>query len=109
MELIVCFLPYCNLVTCLFSIYIVGEIGILFDVRRTATVVAKTPCTLLTLTADKVSQELEAYPEIRHNVRSIAQTRLLSLTKQYEMSGKKVSSDITRQIAEFGVAAVGFS
>ncbi|KAJ3354290.1 hypothetical protein HDU91_005787, partial [Kappamyces sp. JEL0680] len=83
---------------------VVGEIGILFDVTRTATVVAKTPCTLLSLTSERVSQELAVHPEIAKRVRDNAQERLLSLAKEYERNGKSVSSDIRRQIQEFGVA-----
>lgn len=85
---------------------VVGEIGILFDVVRTATVVAKTNCTLLTLTAEKVSQKLLDYPKIRKTLRQSAHLRLVSLTKEYERNGKTVPTDIMKQIDEFVVATV---
>jgi CRP-like cAMP-binding protein len=85
---------------------LVGEIGILFDVKRTATVVAKTSCTLLSLTSENVSEELAAYPEIALRVRENAHGRLVALAQEYEKNGKKLSTDISRQIQEFGVKAV---
>lgn len=73
---------------------------------RTATVVAKTPCTLLTLTAESVAHALESYPEIKKNVTEQAQKRLILLAKEYEKSGKKISSDVSKQIQDLGLAAV---
>ena len=77
---------------CKFDVLIlVGEIGILFDVKRTATVVAKTAGTLATLTSERVQKELAAYPQIKKSIQDQAKIRLLSLAKEYEKVGRKVS------------------
>jgi hypothetical protein len=81
---------------------IVGEIGILFDVKRTATVVAKTAGTLATLTSEKVQKELAAYPQINKIIQEQAQNRLLSLAKEYEKVGRKVSTVLAEHIAQLG-------
>lgn len=83
---------------------LVGEIGILFDVKRTATVVAKTAGTLATLTSEKVQKELAAYPQINKSIQDQAQLRLLSLAKEYERVGRKVSTVLAEHIAELSKA-----
>ncbi len=93
MELIVC------------SVDVVGEIGIMFDVQRTATVVAKTSCTLLTLTKEEVNQVLTNYPDVKKSMMAAAQARIQSLVKEYEKCGKKITNEM-KQISEIGIEAV---
>ncbi|KAJ3312470.1 hypothetical protein HDV04_003070 [Boothiomyces sp. JEL0838] len=81
----------------------VGEIAIVFDSRRTATVIAKTNCILMVLTAEKVSQLLEHYPDIRKSMKRSAHARVLSLEKEYEKSGKSLNLELLRQVKEFGM------
>ncbi|KAJ3272349.1 hypothetical protein HDV01_005783 [Terramyces sp. JEL0728] len=80
-----------------------GEIAIVFDSHRTATVVAKTNCILMVLTAEKVNQILDHYPDIRKSMKRSAHARVLSLEKEYQKSGKSLSLDLLRQVKEFGM------
>lgn len=58
-----------------------GEIGILYSIPRTATVVAKSKCTVAVLTAEKVASILPDYPEVEQILRNEAQERLAMLNK----------------------------
>lgn len=58
-----------------------GEIGILYSIPRTATVVAKSKCTVAALTAEKVASILPDYPEVEQILRNEAQERLAMLNK----------------------------
>ncbi|KAJ2994281.1 hypothetical protein HDV02_001716 [Globomyces sp. JEL0801] len=78
-----------------------GEIGIMYDVKRTANVVAKTNCTLIVLTAEKVNLILESFPEIKQSMKENAQERMISLADEYNKTGKSVNLDIQRYVDEF--------
>ncbi|ODQ66071.1 RNI-like protein, partial [Nadsonia fulvescens var. elongata DSM 6958] len=59
-----------------------GEIGILFDRPRTATVVACTRCMLVVLTADALNNILPSFPRIERAIRDEAQERLAIIEKR---------------------------
>jgi CRP-like cAMP-binding protein len=77
----------------------------MFDVQRTATVVAKTPCTLLTLTKEEVNQVLANYPDIKKSMMKAGQQRIQRLVQEYERCGKRITDEL-KQIYELGVEAV---
>ncbi|SCU98717.1 LADA_0H14928g1_1 [Lachancea dasiensis] len=59
-----------------------GEIGILFNRSRTATIVAKTKVLLGVLTADNFNQILPAFPQVERLIRDEAQERLAMQDKK---------------------------
>lgn len=58
-----------------------GEIGILFDCPRTASVQAREKCVLAVLTAGALNEVLPSYPVIEQAIRDEAQERLAVLEK----------------------------
>ncbi|CEP61684.1 uncharacterized protein LALA0_S03e08482g [Lachancea lanzarotensis] len=68
-----------------------GEIGILFNRSRTATIVAKTKVLLGVLTADNFNQILPNFPQVERQIRDEAQERLA-------MQDKKKHSGVTSLI-----------
>lgn len=52
-----------------------GEIALVDEVPRTATIRTRTPCTFLTLSRERFSRVLQDSPEIRQAVHDLAQTR----------------------------------
>jgi F-box/leucine-rich repeat protein 7 len=65
-----------------------GEIGILFNCPRTATVVARTNCVLVSLTKEGLNQLLPFYPTVETAIKNEAQERLAVLNK----GGRRSSS-----------------
>ncbi|KAK9457626.1 hypothetical protein V1511DRAFT_178959 [Dipodascopsis uninucleata] len=59
-----------------------GEIGILFNCPRTASVVARSRCMVVVLTAEALNEILPQYPEVEQAIRQEAQERLSLLQKQ---------------------------
>ncbi|KAK9361424.1 hypothetical protein V1504DRAFT_81705 [Lipomyces starkeyi] len=59
-----------------------GEIGILFNRPRTASVLARTKCMVVVLTAEALNEVLPQYPDIEKAIREEAQERLNILEKQ---------------------------
>ncbi len=59
-----------------------GEIGILIDRPRTATVIARTKCLLVVLKKEDLRKILPAYPEVEQAIRDEAQERLTILEKK---------------------------
>ncbi|KAF7506911.1 hypothetical protein GJ744_011152 [Endocarpon pusillum] len=59
-----------------------GEIGILMDRPRTATVIARTKCLLVVLKKEDLRKILPAYPEVEQAIRDEAQERLTILEKK---------------------------
>ncbi|KAI8808956.1 cyclic nucleotide-binding-like protein [Cladochytrium replicatum] len=59
-----------------------GEIGILFNIARTATVSSKTKCVLAALTADTFQKRLAQYPEVGLIINGEAQERFKSLARE---------------------------
>ncbi|KAI8068426.1 hypothetical protein BC940DRAFT_299055 [Gongronella butleri] len=58
-----------------------GEIGILYAIPRTATVVATQKCTVATLTSEHVHQLLPQFPDVERILRFEAEERLAMLSK----------------------------
>jgi F-box/leucine-rich repeat protein 7 len=59
-----------------------GEIGILMDRPRTATVIARTRCLLVVLKKEDLRKVLPAYPDVERAIREEAQERLTILEKK---------------------------
>ena len=70
-----------------------GEIGILFNRPRTATVVAKTKVLLGVLTLDSLNMVLPEYPAIERRIRDEAQERLAILDKRSKAARTSVFAD----------------
>ncbi|KAG9235597.1 hypothetical protein BJ875DRAFT_266928 [Amylocarpus encephaloides] len=72
-----------------------GEIGILMDVPRTATIIARTKCLLVVLKKEDLRTELPNFPEMEQAIMEEAQERLTILNKKRKEGGfgpKLVSS-----------------
>lgn len=61
-----------------------GEIGILMQIPRTATIIAKSRCLLVVLSKEALRQELPKFPEVERAIRDEAEERLLLLNKKKE-------------------------
>lgn len=59
-----------------------GEIGILMDMPRTATIIARTRCLLVVLTKEALQRELPNFPEVERAIREEAEERLTLLRKK---------------------------
>jgi CRP-like cAMP-binding protein len=59
-----------------------GEIGILFCIPRTATIIADTKCIVACLTAETLHKILPKYPQVEKVIRFEAEERLAILTKK---------------------------
>ncbi|KAG0169574.1 hypothetical protein DFQ28_011146 [Apophysomyces sp. BC1034] len=79
-----------------------GEIGILYSMPRTATVIANTKCTVAALTAEEVSLLLPQFPEVEKILRFEAEERLELLKKSKE-SGAKLNRkpSVERNVESF--------
>jgi len=64
-----------------------GEIGVLMDVPRTATIVARTKCLLVVLKKEDLHAELPKYPDMEKAIRQEAQERLTILKKKQRERG----------------------
>lgn len=64
-----------------------GEIGILMDVPRTATIIARTKCLLVVLKKEDLRLELPNFPEMEKAIMEEAQERLTILNKKRKESG----------------------
>ncbi|POS85610.1 hypothetical protein EPUL_004142, partial [Erysiphe pulchra] len=64
-----------------------GEIGILMNIPRTATIIARTKCLLLVLKDDDLRAELPKFPETKKAIMEEAQERLTILNKKRMESG----------------------
>ncbi|KAM3163984.1 F-box/LRR-repeat protein 7 [Lachancea thermotolerans] len=83
-----------------------GEIGILFNRPRTATIVANTRVLLGVLTAENLNQVLPDFPTVERQIRDEAQERLAMQDKKIK-SG--VASLLTASVAWSGGAGTGGS
>lgn len=59
-----------------------GEIGVLMDRPRTATIIARTRCLLVVLTKDDFRKILPRFPEVEGAIRDEAQERLMILERK---------------------------
>jgi CRP-like cAMP-binding protein len=85
----------------------VGEIGVLFNSRRSATVVCKTKSLLVSLTSEDIHSKLEQYPEIKEHLHLTGTERLQAIenTKNNNLVRNDDSgSDGKRGKAGFNVA-----
>lgn len=64
-----------------------GEIGILMDVPRTATIIARSKCLLVVLKKEDLQMELPNFPEMEKAIMEEAQERLTILNKKRKESG----------------------
>ncbi|TVY35223.1 F-box/LRR-repeat protein [Lachnellula occidentalis] len=64
-----------------------GEIGILMDVPRTATIIARTKCLLVVLKKEDLRTELPGFPEMERAIMEEAQERLTILNKKRKEGG----------------------
>ncbi|CAG8959315.1 hypothetical protein HYFRA_00013085 [Hymenoscyphus fraxineus] len=64
-----------------------GEIGILMDVPRTATIIARTKCLLVVLKKEDLRLELPNFPQMEKAIMEEAQERLTILNKKRKESG----------------------
>ncbi|KAK6613077.1 F-box/LRR-repeat protein 7 [Botrytis cinerea] len=74
-----------------------GEIGILMDVPRTATIIARTKCLLVVLKKEDLRAELPNFPEMEQAIMEEAQERLTILNKKRREGGfgpKLVSTEL---------------
>lgn len=80
-----------------------GEIGVLMDMPRTATIVARTKCLLLVLKKEDLQQELPRFPDMEKAIREEAHERLTILNKKRQESGHSLKvakgSAIAREAA----------
>ncbi|KAK4129772.1 RNI-like protein [Parathielavia appendiculata] len=67
-----------------------GEIGVLMDMPRTATIVARTKCLLVVLKKEDLQAELPKYPDMEKAIRQEAQERLAILQKKRQ-EGAQIS------------------
>ncbi|KAJ9155847.1 RNI-like protein [Coniochaeta hoffmannii] len=65
-----------------------GEIGVLMDVPRTATIIARTKCMLVVLKKEDLQTELPKYPDMEKAIRQEAQERLAILKKKRQEGGQ---------------------
>ncbi|KAK3335137.1 hypothetical protein B0T19DRAFT_996 [Cercophora scortea] len=65
-----------------------GEIGVLMDIPRTATIVARTKCLLVVLKKEDLQAELPKYPDMEKAIRHEAQERLTILKKKRQENGQ---------------------
>ena len=71
-----------------------GEIGILMDRPRTATVVAQTKCLLVVLTKEDLRQILPSYPEVEKAIREEAKERLAILERKKRASQPSIPQPV---------------
>ncbi|KAH8682007.1 cyclic nucleotide-binding domain-containing protein [Xylariales sp. PMI_506] len=87
-----------------------GEIGVLMDVPRTATILARTKCLLLVLKKEDLQQELPKFPDMEKAIRQEAHERLTILNKKRQEGGQKLKvskGSVTAREAAPGQVATG--
>lgn len=67
-----------------------GEIGVLMDMPRTATIIAHTKCLLLVLKKEDLQLELPKFPDMEKAIREEAHERLTILNKKRQESGRSL-------------------
>lgn len=70
-----------------------GEIGVLMDIPRTATIIARTRCMLVVLKKEDLTKELPRFPEVERAIRDEAAERLsiLQRKKKETLASKQVT------------------
>lgn len=64
-----------------------GEIGVLMDVPRTATIIARTKCLVVVLKKEDLQAELPRFPDMEQAIRQEAEERLTILRKKRKENG----------------------
>lgn len=77
-----------------------GEIGVLMDVPRTATIIARTKCMLVVLKKEDLQEELPKYPDMEKAIRQEAEERLAILRKKRQEGGQNVKLPDSGQARE---------
>ncbi|RPB22859.1 RNI-like protein [Terfezia boudieri ATCC MYA-4762] len=83
-----------------------GEIGILMEIPRTATIIAKSRCLLVVLSKEALRLEMPKFPEVERAIRDEAEERLMLLNKKKQereissTGGVKRSADGDVRMAE---------
>ncbi|KAI5467524.1 hypothetical protein BGZ63DRAFT_345269 [Mariannaea sp. PMI_226] len=72
-----------------------GEIGVLMQMPRTATIIARTKCLLLVLKKEDLHAVMPKFPEMEKAIREEAQERLNILKKRRQEGGKLLKSPKT--------------
>ncbi|KAI9672336.1 MAG: hypothetical protein M1817_003358 [Caeruleum heppii] len=85
-----------------------GEIGILMDIPRTATIVARSRCLLVVLKKEDLRKELPKFPDVEQAIREEAQERLTILNRKKKESGYGASPAPVSLPARPGKRARGF-
>lgn len=75
-----------------------GEIGVLMDMPRTATIVARTKCLLVVLKKEDLQAELPRYPDMEKAIRQEAEERLAILNKKRQESGRGLAASSASSI-----------
>ncbi|KAL6816470.1 hypothetical protein J3E69DRAFT_358625 [Trichoderma sp. SZMC 28015] len=87
-----------------------GEIGVLMDMPRTATIVARTKCLLLVLKKEDLQTVMPSFPEMEKAIRQEAQERLSVLKKKRLERGaslKSPKSEFTPRTTNPGEVSTG--
>lgn len=69
-----------------------GEIGVLMNMPRTATIVARSKCLLLVLKKEDLQRELPRFPDMERAIRHEAHERLTILNKKRKERGSRLKS-----------------
>jgi CRP-like cAMP-binding protein len=75
-----------------------GEIGVLFQVARTTSVVAKTKCIIARITADEFYELCEKHPKVAKAIHDEAIDRFTNLKSQKEERGKKLNINLNENM-----------
>ncbi|CAJ2500749.1 Uu.00g036020.m01.CDS01 [Anthostomella pinea] len=87
-----------------------GEIGVLMNMPRTATIIARTKCLLLVLKKEDLSLELPGFPDMEKAIRHEAHERLTILNKKRQErahEGKNVKGPTATREAAPGEVSTG--
>ncbi|KAI0881627.1 RNI-like protein [Annulohypoxylon maeteangense] len=84
-----------------------GEIGVLMDMPRTATIIARTKCLLLVLKKEDLHLELPKFPDMEKAIREEAHERLTILNKKRQESGRSLKVAVAKGLIAARDAAPG--
>ncbi|KAK6840716.1 hypothetical protein PG995_015926 [Apiospora arundinis] len=76
-----------------------GEIGVLMDMPRTATIIARTKCLLLVLKKEDLQLELPRFPDMEKAIRHEAHERLTILNKKRQAGTNSHRHMCSREVA----------
>ncbi|TPX32358.1 hypothetical protein SmJEL517_g04539 [Synchytrium microbalum] len=77
-----------------------GELGVLFNTTRTASVQAKTDCVLIVLTKQKIEQAVSNYPDLQQKLRHMADEKgTWWTTQKYRPFGNKFGGEFVLDVA----------